>query len=120
MEPYTPYREVFLTYALPRILYYLGSSARPYVMLGQPLAVEGGCSTRPAPTQLLVEEEEGQEEAPEEEEGEQEVSEEEKGEEEVPEEEEGEEEVPEEEEGEEEVPVEEEGEEAAPKKESHE
>ena len=116
MEPYTPYREVFLTYARLRILYSLGSSARPYAMLGQPLAVEGGCSTRPAPTQPLAEEE-GKEEVPEEE-GEEEVPEEEKWEEDAPEEEKA--EVPDEEEGAEEVSVEEEGAEEVPKKESFE
>ncbi len=66
MEPYAPDRQVFLTFARARILYDFGSSLRPYVMLGQPLAVEGGCCTRPAPPQPLADEE-GAEEVPEEE-----------------------------------------------------
>ena len=89
MEPYAPYRQVFLTWSRPRIVYDIGSSARPSrTMIGQPLADEGRCYV-----------EEGREEVPEKEEGEEEVPEEDEGKEKVP--------VPEEEEGEDEVPKEE-------------
>ena len=78
MEPYAPYRQVFLTWARPPILYSFGTSVCPSrVMLGQHLADEGGCYTRPAPPQPLAEE--GKEEVPEKEEGEEEVLEEEEG-----------------------------------------
>ena len=81
MEPYAPYRQVFLTWTRPRIVSVLGISACPSrMMLGQPSADEGGCYV-----------EEGKEEVPEKEEGDEEVPGEEEGKEEVP--------VPEEEEG---------------------
>ena len=70
-----PYRQVFLTWTRPRIVYCPGISARPSRMMpGQPSADEGGCYV-----------EEGKEEVPEKEEGEEEVPEEEEGREEVPE-----------------------------------
>ena len=85
-RPFRPYRNVFLTWARPRLLYSPGG--RPS-RIGQPLAVEGsegGCYIHPQPLA-----EEGKEEVPEKEEGEEEFPEEEEGKEEFPEEEEGEE-----------------------------